>query len=156
MNTTMLAAGPLLAEASSANRAVGAIDDILSQGYRIIPKATERAPGLINPNSVRFTQSSHSPVLRNGNRVDELAATLRGPKGAEVASQMEPIRLVEFEGHLWSLDHRRLAAFSQAQRDIPFRMATAEEIALEWSRKFQTSAELGWGRYIQVKPRKAK
>ena len=41
---------------------------------------------------------------------------------------MPPIRLVEREGHLISIDNRRLEAFRRAGVDVPTRMATPAEI----------------------------
>ena len=41
---------------------------------------------------------------------------------------MEPIRLVERDGHLVSIDNRRLQAFREAGKDIPTRMATPQEV----------------------------
>lgn len=44
------------------------------------------------------------------------------------------------DGHLHSLDNRRLVAFQKAGIQMPFRMATPEEIAAE-SWKFTTENE---------------
>jgi hypothetical protein len=51
-----------------------------------------------------------------------------------------PMRVFEWRGNLYTLDNRRLAAFSSAGVDIPVRLATPQEIAEEaW--KFTTQNE---------------
>ena len=92
----------------------------------------------IDPTLVRFSQSSMSRTFRNGGSVDELAAGLRN--GTVKAADIPPVRLVERNGQLFSLDNRRLWSFQQAQVPIPYRMATPQEAAAEaW--KFTTQNE---------------
>jgi hypothetical protein len=94
------------------------------------------ASGAIDPNDIRFTQGSMSQTFRDGRSVSELAEGLRG--GTIDPGDIPPIRLVEHEGSLFSLDNRRLAAFGEAGVNVPYRMATPAEIAREWSSKFTT------------------
>ncbi len=35
---------------------------------------------------------------------------------------------------------------------VPYRMATAEEISAEWTSKFTTTTEQGMGQFITVRP----
>jgi hypothetical protein len=108
---------------------------------------------LIDTSQVRFSQDSISANFKKGGgSVNDLAAALRGAEGEQVASKVPPIRLVEHEGQLFTLDNRRLAAFAAANRQVPYRMASAEEIAAEWLKKFTTGPEQQWGRYITVRP----
>jgi hypothetical protein len=72
--------------------------------------------------------------------------------GAEAASKFPPIRLVEHEGQLFTLDNRRLLTFSLADQQVPFRMATVAEITKEWVSKFTTTAAQEWGKFITVRP----
>jgi hypothetical protein len=92
----------------------------------------------INPNSVRFSQSSVSPNFSNGSSIEETVEGLRS--GDISADDFPPIRLVEDEdGNLSTLDNRRLLAFQQAGlSEVPFTMATPEEAAAE-SWKFTTA-----------------
>jgi RHS repeat-associated protein len=126
--------GPLAAEARGATGAARAAD------------------GLIDPNLVRFSQDSVKSTFRNGAGVNDAIAALRGPDGASVAARFPPIRLFESEGRLFTLDNRRLLAFSMAGREVPFRMATAAEISQEGTRKLSTTAAQGWGWTITVRP----
>jgi hypothetical protein len=87
--------------------------------------------------------------------VDDLARALRGAGGDKLASSIPPIRLVERDGLLFTLDNRRLAAFSAAGRPVPYRMATEAEIAKEWAKKFTTTEQQGWGWYIGIRPGKS-
>ena len=96
----------------------------------------ECGEGRVNPNSVRFSQDSISSNFKNGNSVSDTAAELRN--GDVSADDFPPVRLVERDGNLYTLDNRRLAAFQQAGLpDVPYEMATSEEAAAEdW--KFTT------------------
>jgi hypothetical protein len=116
------------------------------------PLAAKTGTGFIDPSKVRFTQDNIGALFRNGQSIDDVARTLRGPGGADLARSFEPIRLVERDGLLWTLDNRRLAAFSAGGQQVPFRMATQAEISAEWARKFTTTAQEGWGQFITVRP----
>jgi hypothetical protein len=105
----------------------------------------------IRPSKVRFTQSSVGASFRNGKSIDTVARMLRGPGGKSLAKGFEPIRLVEKDGLLWTLDNRRLLAFSAGGQKVPFRMATPAEISAEWEIKFTTTIQQGWGQYISVR-----
>lgn len=110
--------------------------------------------GTIDPSLVRFTQDSISPNFKNGSSISDLVDALNGPDGADVASQVPPIRLVQQNGLLYTLDNRRLAAFSMTDFEVPYVMATPEEIAAEWTTKFTTTPEQGMGQFITVRPPK--
>lgn len=92
-------------------------------------------PTRIKPNLVRFSQSSIKSLFSDGRTIDELAEGLKD--GTVEAADIPPIRLMEREGELFTLDNRRLEAFRRAGVDVPYRMATPDEIADEaW--KFTT------------------
>ncbi len=114
--------------------------------------AAKTGSGFINPSEVRFTQDSIGALFKNGQGIDDVARTLRGPGGADLARSFEPIRLVERDGLLWTLDNRRLASFSAGGQQVPFRMANQAEISAEWAMKFKTTANQGWGQFIEVRP----
>jgi hypothetical protein len=89
----------------------------------------------IDPTRLRFTQDSIKSTFSSGGTIEELAAGLRS--GAVRASDIPAVRLVERDGLLYTLDNRRLEAFRRAGVEIPYRMATPEEVAREaW--KFTT------------------
>jgi hypothetical protein len=92
----------------------------------------------INPATVRFSQSSIKAEFSAGGSVDELAVGLRS--GAINPNSVPAIRLVERNGAQYTLHNRRLAAFQKAGLDVPYRMATPQEIAAE-SWKFTTKNE---------------
>jgi RHS repeat-associated protein len=94
------------------------------------------AGGRIDPRKVRFAQDSIASTFQDGRSIEELAQGLRN--GTINPADIPPIRLVEREGALFTLDNRRLEAFQRAGVDIPYRMATASEAAAEgW--KFTTT-----------------
>ncbi|XBB67848.1 polymorphic toxin-type HINT domain-containing protein [Nocardioides sp. WV_118_6] len=91
--------------------------------------------GFVDPSTIRFSQSSIKATMSKGGSVKDLAAALR--TGAVSPGDIPPIRILERNGSLFTLDNRRLAAFQEAGVDIPYRMATPGEIASEkW--KFTT------------------
>jgi hypothetical protein len=93
------------------------------------------ATGIMNPSSIRFSQSSIKAAFSNGGSVEKMADALRS--GTLAASEIPAIRLVEKDGVLFTLDNRRLEAFRRAGVNVPYRMATPDEIANEaW--KFTT------------------
>ncbi len=95
-----------------------------------------RGAGRVDPHSVRFSQSSARYTFKNGETIDHLAQGLQD--GTVSAHDVPPIRLVERDGELFTLDNRRLEAFRRAGVDVPYRMATPEEISAE-SFKFTTT-----------------
>ena len=74
--------------------------------------------GFINPNSIRFSQSDIAKTFKNGGNIDDFAGSLKS--GDVLPQSVEPIRLVSKEGMTFTLDNRRLWAFQQAGKDIPF------------------------------------
>ncbi len=99
----------------------------------------------IDPYAVRFSQSSISNTFRNGTVIDDLAISLKN--GSVRANEIPPIRLIDRNNILYSLDNRRLEVFRRANLQIPYRMATAEEIATE---TWKFSSKNG-GTSIQIK-----
>lgn len=90
----------------------------------------------INPYLVRFSQNSISRRFTSGEPIDDVAEGLRS--GRISPGTIPPIRVVERDGLLFSLDNRRLEAFRRAGIDVPYRAATSDEAATEaW--KFTTT-----------------
>jgi hypothetical protein len=90
----------------------------------------------MEPKEVRFSQRSVSFQFRDGSTIDDLAQGLQA--GRILPSDVPPLRLVERNGLLFTLDNRRLEAFRRAGVNLPWRMATEEEIAAD-SWKFTTT-----------------
>jgi hypothetical protein len=89
----------------------------------------------VDPNGVRFSQSSIKATFWDGGTIDQLAEGLRS--GSIKPEDVAPIRLFEREEKLFTLDNRRLEAFRRASVPVPYRMATPEEVQEEaW--KFTT------------------
>jgi hypothetical protein len=92
--------------------------------------------GTLNPSDIRFSQNSISGAFRDGGGVKQLAADLES--GAVDPGSIPLIRVLERDGNIYTLDNRRLAAFQQAGVDVPYRLATPQEVANEgW--KFTTT-----------------
>jgi hypothetical protein len=91
---------------------------------------------MMDPNRVRFTQRSISFRFNDGRTIAELAEALK--TGQVRPEDVPPLRLVEKDGEYFTLDNRRLEAFRRAGVEIPWRLATAEEIE-RGSFKFTTT-----------------
>ena len=105
------------------------------KSFSALDRVEDVIPATINPNQVRFSQSSIRSTFKNGDSVDDLAAGLKN--GTLDPSDIPAIRLTEKDGELFTLDNRRLEAFRRAGVDVPYQMATPEEAANEaW--KFTT------------------
>jgi RHS repeat-associated protein len=102
------------------------------------PGEAPTGPQTMNPNDIRFSQDSASYKFKDGRNIDDLAEGLRN--GSIDPKDVPPIRLVEREGKLYTLDNRRLAAFQKAGVDVPYRMATPQEVARD-AFKFTTKNE---------------
>jgi hypothetical protein len=75
--------------------------------------------GRIDPNSVRFSQDSASASFRPPNgSIDDFVAGLRS--GTIDPTSVAPVRIVERDGMIYTLDNRRLEAFQRAGIDIPY------------------------------------
>lgn len=109
--------------------------------------------GKINPFAVRFSQDSINYRLRDAagtkgaQTIDELVDALKS--GRVLPGEIPPIRLVARNGQLLTLDNRRLEAFRRANIEIPYRMATPEEIAT--ATKFDKFTSINGGTSIVVK-----
>jgi hypothetical protein len=81
---------------------------------------------VIHPSLVRFSQDSAKRSFADGRSVDAMVQGLKS--GAIKPNSVRPVRLVNRNGVLYSLDNRRLGAFQEAGKMMPYRMATAREI----------------------------
>jgi len=97
-------------------------------GVGIIGGLFGRGSGSVlrNPNSIRFSQNSIRETFGDGRSISELSEGLR--TGRIKPGDVAPVRLVERNGNLISIDNRRLQAFRNAGVDIPTKIATPTEI----------------------------
>jgi hypothetical protein len=107
------------------------------------PAATSTGTVLRNPAEVRFSQDSIKAGFKDPKfgSIDDLAEGVR--TGRIKPADIEPIRLIEREGKLITIDNRRLEAFRRAGVEIPTRMATPEEIAQATRQGKFSAGELG-------------
>ena len=89
---------------------------------------SESGSNTVNPKDVNFMQSS----IKNQTVEHTVLGNAEALKsGALKATDLPEIQIwQDADGKLWTLDHRRLAAFRMAELDsVPFRWATDEEVA---------------------------
>ncbi|WP_316763687.1 RHS repeat-associated core domain-containing protein [Streptomyces herbicida] len=93
------------------------------------------AGGKMNPAKIRYTQDSIKGSYKDGRSLDETIAELQS--GEKSADDIQPIRVFERDGNIYSLDNRRLYAFKQADVPVRFVKASPREVEQE-SWKFTT------------------
>ncbi|MDE6433427.1 MAG: hypothetical protein K2L07_04290 [Lachnospiraceae bacterium] len=99
-----------------------------NRGFAILPFGESGRTNMINPKEINFMQSS----IKNQTgkyTVLENAEALKN--GTLKASDLPNIKIWrDADGKIWTLDHRRLAAFRIAGlNEVPFQWATSEEVA---------------------------
>ena len=115
-------------QAVARNKFISTMNNVFRS--HILPtRQSETFTQSINPYHVRFSQNSISGKFRNGTTIDDLSLALK--KGTIDPKIVEPIRLVQRNNLYFSLDNRRLEAFRRAGIEVPYRMATPEEIISE-------------------------
>jgi RHS repeat-associated protein len=93
--------------------------------------------GEIDAGAVRFSQDSIKSTFTDGRSVAELAEGLKN--GTIDPASVPPIRILEKNGQIFSLDNRRLAAYQEAGIPIRYQKATFKDIANSLARdKFST------------------
>ena len=118
-------------------------------------KAVEKGSNTVNPKDVNFMQSS---IKNQTGEYTVLGNAEALKNGTLQATDLPEIRIwQDVDGKLWTLDHRRLAAFRIAELDsVPFRWATDEEIAGQmWKMTTKTNGtsiklKLGNGESITI------
>lgn len=118
-------------------------------------RSYESGSNTVNPKDVNFMQSS----IKNQTGEHTVLGNAEALKnGTLQATDLPEIRIwKDVDGKLWTLDHRRLAAFRIAELDsVPFRWATDEEIAGQmWKMTTKTNGtsiklKLGNGESITI------
>ncbi len=90
--------------------------------------------GSIDPAKIRFSQSSIKDTFSQGGSIEDLAASLKG--GQVDPATIPPIRIVERDGMIFSLDNRRLKTFQEA--GIPIRYVKLDKMPKGELYKFTT------------------
>ena len=93
--------------------------------------------GTVNSSAIRWTQDSIGANFKDGSSMENLITGLKN--GTIDPQTIPPARVFEVNGELWTLDHRRTYAFSEAGVPIQVVPATEREIAKE-SLKFTTNS----------------
>jgi RHS repeat-associated protein len=104
----------------------------------------------LDPNSIRFTQDSISPRFQNGKFIPDVAEGLRS--GDIDPASIDPIRVVDMNDRLYSLDNRRLAAYQMAGVDVPVERVSLSDPAI--AAKFADAYTTPWwvdGRWVYIR-----
>jgi hypothetical protein len=103
--------------------------------------------GTIDPGKIRFSQDSIKGAFSEGGDIAQLAADLKA--GRVDPSTIPPIRIVEREGKIFTLDNRRLQTFQEA--GIPIRYERLDSVPRRELFKFTTKND---GTSIEIKGRR--
>ncbi|MEU7052553.1 RHS repeat-associated core domain-containing protein [Streptomyces eurythermus] len=107
-------------------------------GERPVPKPGPLglpAAGKMNAAKIRYTQDSIKGAYKDGRSLQETIEELRS--GVKSADDIQPIRVFQRNGNIYSLDNRRLYAFKEADVPVRFVRASSREVEQE-SWKFTT------------------
>ncbi len=120
------------------------------------------AIGRMDTNEISFTQRFYSEPLsgkpptsgaKSFKTVTEMANGLRNDRSGQLVKQFDddPVRLVKYQGKIFTLDNRRVVAFHQAKKAVPYRWATQDEVDALWPKHYDTPYG---GVFIEPKPAK--
>ncbi len=124
---------------SGTSRVLSAVNRVFCNTSALKPaqKLAFNAKHFIDPHTIRFTQPTVSQNFSSGGEINDLAAGLRA--GKIKITDIPIIRIVEFDGKIYTLDNRRLVAFQNAGvRRIPIRRVSFKDpnIEEEFFRKY--------------------
>ena len=97
--------------------------------------------GMIDPNLIRTVQNSVKRRFKTeagrskGRTIEEMVETLRAGR----AHDIPPVRIMEYDGKVWTLDHRRLVAARVAGTELRYKKVRFEDVKDEFADKFGTS-----------------
>ena len=104
----------------------------------------------LDPSTIRFTHDSISPRFQNGKFIPDVAEGLRS--GSIDPASVDPIRVVDMNDKLYSLDNRRLAAFQMANVNVPVERVSLSDPAI--AAKFADAYTTNWwvdGRWVFIR-----
>jgi hypothetical protein len=122
--------GQSISEAANSNALPAAektYKDLVEEEKLKITAPTDLAPeGLISPSKLNAAQSDFSAETFKGSKpLCELVNELRNGKDPR---SIEPVRVFQMDGKLFTLDHRRAYAAELAGVDVHYRLAAPEEV----------------------------
>ncbi len=125
-----------------------------AEGSTGVEGISDLRPGLyhMDPREIRFSQPNAGPYFNNGSRVDALIPKL---KSGEISPyDLPPIQVVQKDGKLFSIDHRRLLAFNSAGVDkIPVHIVSLDDPAIYLKFRNRFNPILDEGQYAVVVPK---
>lgn len=116
--------------------------DLLGFGTKFLTKEVfENLPkvGKIDPKTIRFSQDNIKKTFQEGGSIEDMTKALK--EGKLKAEDVPPIKIVEKDGKIYSLDNRRLKAFQDAGVDIHYEKVKLEDLSKNDMKKFSTENE---------------
>jgi len=107
-----------------------------SIGTNVVRGMPKNLEGLVDSDSIRFTQDSIKGTFRDGGSMQVTIDALRS--GRLSPNDLPPIRVFEQDGLVYTLDNRRLFVAHQAEVPIKIVPATPAEVANEIGYKMTT------------------
>ncbi len=103
--------------------------------------------GVTDAKKIRFSQDNIAAQFKGGGGFEELINKLKSGQKVEI----DPIRIVEKDGMVFTLDNRRLYVYQQAGVEVPY--IKLDQIPKKELRKFTTPNN---GTSIEIRPPKSK
>jgi hypothetical protein len=122
--------GQVISEAANGNVlpvAEKTYGDLVKEGKLKVSTPTDLpAEGLISPSKLNAAQSDiGTEAFKGGRPLYELVNELKSGKDPR---SIDPVRVFEMDGKLFTLDHRRAYAAELAGVDVHYKLATPEEV----------------------------
>lgn len=117
---------------------------VTEPGKMLLKDEFERMPqtGLVDPNRIRTLQNSVRKNFRRpseGGESHSILGTARDlASGAIKPEGITPVRLFEFDGKIWTADHRRIVAARLAGVDVQYEKLDEKSAHREFLRKSTT------------------
>jgi hypothetical protein len=101
--------------------------------------------GFVDPQRIRTSQKAFNekfgvPFIRGIPESQEIQHMVKGLKSGDIKSHdVRPIQLVEWRGHIYTVDHRRLIAFRRAGFDIPYQKVRLDDLSIGKQDRIRTA-----------------
>lgn len=103
---------------------------ITPEEFRKLPDKDTTDPQRVRTSQAGFDETFSAEFIRGVPASGNLGYLAKGLKDGSIKpDKVKPIQIVEWRGHVYTVDHRRLIAFRRAGVDIPFEKMRFEDLS---------------------------
>jgi hypothetical protein len=103
---------------------------ITLEEFRKLPDKGSIDPQRVRTSQEKFSEEFGAPIIRGVPESRKVGYVADGLKSGTIKpNAIEPIQLVEWKDHVYTVDHRRLVAFRRAGIEIPFEKVRIEDLS---------------------------